>query len=226
MGNKSSKRKKVQRQDKDVVDVGAKSNGANRNQYKSSKPQPKSRQIANINTNRSQYKSSKSQPKPKVIDAVNNPRPPANIQPPMYIPFQQKKKVEYAASVYKRQNQLFNVLKHIDIELDGNIITDDIWRIVADYATGKLIRCKRCKIQFCVISEDQIYLNIDYNQHKHKRNVYFQTSAPPFMEVIYCKPCYEKKYIYQTDEKYNRFHQRDANRYDANRNITYGGPGY
>ena len=74
--------------------------------------------------------------------------------------------------------------------MDNNIISDDIWTIVSDYATRKLIKCKGCKIDFCVIFEDQLYIHIDYELHRNQQNVFFQTSVPPFAEVIYCKPCY------------------------------------
>ena len=84
-------------------------------------------------------------------------------------------------------------------------MSDDIWRLVADYATEKIIQCKRCKENFVALSEGQIYLHIDYSLHKHDKDVCFMTSSPPFAEVIYCKNCYEYKFVLQQDTDYNKY---------------------
>ena len=40
-------------------------------------------------------------------------------------------------SVWKRQEDIFNMLMSMNIQWDGNIISEDIWRIVAEYIISK-----------------------------------------------------------------------------------------
>ena len=40
-------------------------------------------------------------------------------------------------SVWKRQEDVFNMLMSMNIQWDGNIISEDIWRIVAEYIISK-----------------------------------------------------------------------------------------
>ena len=164
------------------------------------------------------YKSVKVDPNPKQLSFLHYTYTPSK-----------EKEMDYSSTpqVLQRQDQLFRILKQIDIELNGNIMSDDIWRIVADYATGKIIKCKRCKEQFCVLSEGQIYLHIDYSLHANEKDVYFMTSSPPFAEVIYCKECYKIKFVSKLDTDYNKYVERSQPSSTYNwRTTTYGGPSY